>query len=133
MKHTLFLCTLLIFSLVIFNACKKDNAARNNNNNVINTLDSNYLLRTLRIDSTATGQDTLESFSYYYDNAQRVTTVTDSGYTTTSGTIFLRAVTYYYYNGTDTLPYKSVRAHLDGPNFHDTSNVFYYYDAAGKR
>ena len=99
---------------------------------VSNTPDSNYLYKVYNKDSSAAGVSTIEVFTYEYDATGRVKVYTDS----LSGNI----VRYYqyYYQGNDTLPYRSLLYDYSvfgpaNPTAIDTFNTFFVYDASGRK
>lgn len=92
--------------------------------------DSIYLSKLYYIEFDGVTLDTADKWSYTYDNLKRVTSLTDS----VSGlplNIVPLAYTYYY-NGTDTLPFKSV--YLENyPQSKDTVITYFTYNNAGQR
>jgi hypothetical protein len=68
--------------------------------------------------------DTNTIISYSYDSRKRVSQISSGSNWTT----------FYFYNGTDTLPYKKTKIAYDlgisNPLTNDTSTVFYWYGAA---
>lgn len=97
--------------------------------------DSNYLSAMYIIVSDGSVTDTTEVFKYFYDNAKRVTSVTDSEFVSHALTgTFNRQ---YFYNGADTLPFKMININQEfDPQLNidiiDTTTTFFYYDATGK-
>jgi hypothetical protein len=85
-------------------------------------IDSNYLQKFLYIEKTAGIVDTTDSWIYVYDNLKRVTSLYDS----TSDPASEQIRWDYFYSGTDTLPYKSIRR-LWGSSIEDTTVTFHFY------
>lgn len=130
MKRILSAIILLsIFSLV-FVSCKK-NSDSNNSNPV--PVSSDYLSRMIYLSNDGSGTEVKEgSITYVFDNLKRVTHVIDSSAVGSSAVLELWETTEYFYNGNDTLPYKSVViGNPAAQTEYDTTINFYTYNAAG--
>jgi hypothetical protein len=92
----------------------------------VKILDSSYLDKLYELDANGTGFDTTAILTIHYDNWKRVISLNDSEVTTV-GLAEIQSF-YYYYNGTDTLPNKSVEIYSSTPGFFDTLTSFHFYD-----
>lgn len=115
-------------------SCQKEITGEDNLNPPVVVNDSNYLHKIYFLDSVVAGaKDTVRVVSYHYDNDKRVTQVTDS----MEDVLGLLPVSIhtYYYNGSDTIPYKSMyqRYSVSIPASIDTQVTFHFYDASLKR
>ncbi|HRI24195.1 MAG TPA: hypothetical protein PLZ45_05940 [Ferruginibacter sp.] len=129
MQKVLF-CTLL--SLLLFSACQKELNYSNTGTNIITGTDTIYLDTVYVAGIRAGIPDTFKLLSYHYDVQNRLALAKwvpfriSSSYSD-SGSIA------FYYNGPDTLPYKSVSLRTyDLNKSFDTSTVFYFYDNSGR-
>ncbi|RYZ99553.1 MAG: hypothetical protein EOP47_16490 [Sphingobacteriaceae bacterium] len=99
-------------------------------------VDSNFLFKIYNIDSTASGSDTTGWYTYEYDALKRVIKITDSF--PDMGTNVMYSLELLYYNGSDTLPSRSVYYDFEevlagsGPTQIDTFTRFFTYNAQGK-
>jgi hypothetical protein len=101
--------------------------------------DSEYLDRIYFIDSAAVEKDTLLFQTYLYDSNRRLLNISYYYYYPTSMGSGLNKSQYFFYNATDTLPFK--RAEYDykealqysSQALIDTSVSFFQYNAAGKK
>jgi len=125
MTKALFLFSLGI--LLIFQSCQKEVT----DNNIIPTpvlIDSNYIDKIYEVEFTNGLPDTVELWSYTYDNLKRVTSMTikSPDPNDLSGFKYL-----YTYNSADTLPSKTVyiESAFIGA---DTTTRFHFYDNSGK-
>lgn len=93
-------------------------------------IDSNYLAKMYFIDFGGTTIDTTDIWTYAYDNLKRVTNLTDS---TPYDPIYPLSESFtYYYNGVDTLPFKSYHL-LNNINNLDTIISYFIYNNTGQR
>jgi hypothetical protein len=127
--------TYLIFLSILFTACQKEASFEQGNNPLVPVTgaDSNYLSKIYEIENDGITVDTVGLFTYFYDASKRVTLLTDSSLSN-SGVLFVRKKQQYFYNGTDTLPYKSIMEETDGFGSQTyTTTTFFYYNAAGQK
>ncbi len=104
----------VLFFVVAFSSCQKeiDDSLPNNVTN-----DSTVLWKYVVIDTTlSAGLDTLEVHYFEYDNQKRLTRLIDSlrEDTSSSPAYTSSLVTDFFYNGNETLPYKSMGLQKDG-------------------
>jgi hypothetical protein len=98
-------------------------------------IDSNYVSKIYDITVLAGVRDTIGITTYNYDNLKRVTAISNVSKDLYNYTQVSRD---YYYNGTDTLPFKSRTISISANDQaqtllrHDTSIVFHFFDNAGK-
>jgi hypothetical protein len=127
--------TYLVFLSILFTACQKEASFEQGNNPVVpvTTPDSNYLSKIYEIENDGITVDTIGISTYFYDAGKRVTLLTDSSISN-SGVFFVRKKHQYFYNGTDTLPIKSIMEETDGFGSQTyTTTTFFYYNAAGQK
>ena len=95
--------------------------------------DSIYLDKIYGIDVSASGVDTLGVFTFNYDANKRVLLLIDSAKDDSGNPLIARFR--YFYNGTDTVPYKMVAVwdNLSTADDYDSTIAFYYYDATGRK
>ncbi len=97
--------------------------------------DSVYLDKYYFIESETIGVDTASKVYYQYDNLKRVITIIDTSNEPNVPFPIWFDKTNYFYNGSDTLPYKEI-AYIDvvgGPSPRkDTINRFFTYDINGQ-
>jgi hypothetical protein len=94
--------------------------------------DSNYLDKIYDLYDDGSGIDTQQIISFHYDNQKRVSSFEDRS--TTDPNAFRTFE--YYYNGTDSLPFKSVTIDREGmpPMFnYDTITTFHFFDAQQRK
>ncbi len=120
---------ILIFA-ISFTACQKEIS--------VDTLppagsvaDSNYLDKIYDIEIDGGVADTFNIWTYTYDANKRVIRMkavsAEIGYPEFSDN-------QYFYNGSDTLPYKSIYIYGDGNTFQlDTTISYFYFNSLGKR
>ena len=90
-----------------------------------NSNDSVYLKQYVELDTTAApGSDTMNKYDFYYDNAKRLTGFLLTEYNYNPDMKSYSDVKYYY-NGNDSLPYKTTTRIQDGLSYLDTT--FYSY------
>ena len=114
----LFVITISILAIV---SCQREVDDTINRTTNPNSNDSNYIIQYVEIDTTAApGSDTMNKYDFYYDNAKRI-----SGYLLTEYNYNPDMKSYsevkYYYNGTDTLPFKTATRIQDGLSYLDTT------------
>lgn len=99
--------------------------------------DSIFLDKIYLVNITAGGSDTGDVVTYYYDNLKRVISIED----TTRDVGYPRQPWLskkYFYNGTDTIPFKSLFLHFEksvaynNPSLTDSVITFFQYDAFGR-
>lgn len=93
--------------------------------------DSNFIALIYAVDSVGTTEDTTQTYTYKYDNLKRVINIIDSSQVG-NGAWVLFATETFYYNGSDTLPYKYYKTVAEDAN-RDTTTRYLYYDLTGKR
>ena len=91
-----------------------------------NSNDSIYLKQYVEIDTTATpGLDSIYKYEFYYDNAKRITGYLHTQYINNLNEKVLTNVKYYY-NGSDTVPFKTTQHTKDGA-FSYLDTTFYTF------
>jgi hypothetical protein len=124
--------------IIILSSCQKEISIENipnpNPNPGVLTADSNYLSKIYYTYFDGVSLDTIDIFSYTFDNNKRVVLLTDtSDYT---GPNHLYSRTQYFYNAADTLPYKSIRfEHHNtlGVEYIDTTTTFIFFNTSGQK
>jgi hypothetical protein len=93
--------------------------------------DSNYLSKMYEIGIERGITDTVEIWTYTYDANKRVILLSDSS--DVIGASYV-ANWQYFYNGNDTIPYKSIYTVL-GPGYNSADSLisYFYYNASGQR
>lgn len=124
------LFALFAFAAVVLSACQKEIS-----DDIPDPLeppvatDSIYLDKMYVLWDEGSGMDTFGMATAYYDNLKRVSAFTTS-VTDDNGKDSIR----YYYNGTDTLPYKSLIIYFqNGVLLTDTVASFFSYDNQGRK
>ena len=123
--------TLSIFIAAIFlimlQSCQKEISIENGIPAAPNAIDSNYLSKIL-YSAVVNGvpTDTAVFWTYKYDNLKRVTSFVDSTSNPVPNSYF------YFYNGTDTLPFKTVLYQVGVWHDYDTTITFHYFDNTGR-
>lgn len=115
---------LFIFSIVICSSCQKE--ASFTTTRAAGSNDSIYLEKVVELDTTLpTGLDTIFKTEFFYDGSKRILRLFETDFINNlSQKIFTEKK--YYYNGADTLPFKTTEIVTDGPVvYYDTS--FYTY------
>ncbi len=131
MKFSSFLLTAFACLTFSFVSCKKEGSAVENPN-TITPGDSSYLSVIYDIYKNGSVSDTDASMIYSYDASKRVIKLKDSAWHPTFD--YRTATTVYFYQGNDTLPYKSTQTtvwYAAKPD--QVINSFYYYNTAGLR
>ena len=116
----------VISLLSIFVSCTPDDVLERAS--MQQSADSNYLSKIYQVDSIAGATiDTIMISTYTYDNLKRVISFTDSLFHT-QGTVPVPKRGYFYYSGTDTLPYKTIEIipTVDGD---DSTIRYFFFDA----
>lgn len=122
MKATRTLLGSFILACFLFISCQKEVTENIIETPQPETSDSIYLDKIYEMYDDGSGLDTQNIAVVRYDNLKRVTAIADSINTGSA------ANWYYFYNGTDTLPYKSIYTYGDALDT-DSQVVFHYYDA----
>ena len=93
---------LLLFVCLLLAACQKEIARPGNLpvTPILNTTDSNYIDKIIYLDSAGIMRE--DSILYQYDNLKRLVAIADTISANENET------NVFYYNGTDTLPYKAI-------------------------
>jgi hypothetical protein len=117
MKRILTLLTLVSILTYTLISCNKDSTS-NNSNTTAN--DSIYLDKVYNLSYSGSGLDTQYIYTCNYDNAHRLTSLI-------STPVANNVNGYFYYNGNDTLPFKS--EYIDEHVGIDTGTVYHFYDA----
>ena len=88
--------------------------------------DSTLLWKYIELDTTfPTGSDTLYKTVFFYDNRKRVTGYNDYDFTIPGSTgIGIRK---YFYNGNDTIPYKTIYNYQE-TNYIVADTIYYFYN-----
>ncbi len=121
MKHSFFFISCLFTTFLLF-SCKKDA----DTSNLINPADSIYLNKVLVLE----GSSVIISRKFSYDQQKRVVSIIDSLYNLSAADI--KNEYYYYYNGSDTLPFKMIRKETDlTQNEVYTNTSFYTFNSQG--
>ncbi|MFZ1528373.1 MAG: hypothetical protein WAT19_06470 [Ferruginibacter sp.] len=124
----------LVISAIMFSCQKEMDENSLLNPPVTNLLDSNYLDIIYEIDSIAGVNDTFGRWIYEYDNQKRVASLTE--YDNYSGMIDGKDIYRYFYNGNDSLPFKTLNYNYNLVNniweLGDSSLTMYYYNAQGR-
>ena len=127
--------TTLLFILsfcFLLNSCQKEISPEGGN--IIITPpafgDSSYLSKIYYVYYDASGVDTAAVFTYTYDNLKRVIALTDSTSDPAAPNPYIAST--YYYNGNDTLPFKT-RTYTSETSYYDTTITFHFYDVSGKK
>jgi hypothetical protein len=128
MKTKQIFIPLIAFSIFTLTACKKDtNTEPDPTPNATLSADSNYLSKILFIDKNGSTLDTAVR-AFTYDNLKRVTLVQDY----TLNPIAYEELTNYFYNGLDSLPFKSIIIDIQqGGNKKDTVLEYFTYNTNG--
>ena len=132
MRYPLSTLLLIITVFFVLNSCQKEYSI--DNGNIIITPppiipDSSYLSKIYSIYYDASGRDS-SSRTYSYDNLKRVIAMTDS-LTDPAATNPFNAFVYYY-NGNDTLPYKT-RLYVNDFSYTDTTITYHFYNNLGRK
>ncbi len=103
--------TIIFFLWVLLASCQKDFTINSPVTTQVTTDDSTLLSMIVSIDTAAPATlDTLEKFTYQYDNLKRLIKHEYVSYSNgvINPTDIFRNKYYYFYNGTDTLPFKQI-------------------------
>ncbi len=122
--------------IIILSSCQKEISIESgtNPNPPVSTADTNYLSKIYYTYFDGVSLDTSEIFTYAYDNNKRVVLLTDTSNYPNPNYLYFK--TQYFYNGTDTLPYKSTRfEHHNtlGIEYIDTATTFIFFNTAGQK
>lgn len=129
MKRILTYTCLLWIITVFADACKKESGS---NASITNPVNEDYLSRIYFTSNDGSGEVLEGTKTYVFDNLKRVIKVIDSSSTVASNTIVPYTVTEYFYQGNDTLPYRSLD--ISNPSVQadfDTIINYYTYNNAG--
>lgn len=129
------LFAIAVIVCVAFSACQKE-ISEDDLNPPVNT-PSAYLDKVYYVDSTSVVKDTFRIVAYVYDGQKRVVKIIDSSDVGPSFEILPESSYEYYYNGADTIPYKSLYqkyswASTTSPAI-DSQTIFHFYDASLNR
>lgn len=136
-----FLLFLVSFGIYI-SSCQKEINVESGNNPFPpsgNVKDSNYLDKLYFIDSIAGSKDTLVFYTYLYDTNRRLLNISHYYSHLTSLGPNLSKSQYFFYNGTDTLPFKRAEYDYEEALFYssqylvDTSISMFKYDGLGRK
>jgi hypothetical protein len=95
--------------------------------------DSNYLDKIFYIDSSSIQKEN-EVLLFNYDNANRVISIYDSIGISPQTNLTINNKYLYYYNNSDTLPYKTINVdYFDSSLPPDTTVKFHFYDGTGQK
>ena len=137
MKSFKSLFSLLAITGILLTACQKDFVIEEEPDPVDPPASTGTFLHKIYIvDSIAGLTDTAEIFTYFYDAQKRVTLITDSVIEGSSWVLFKSRK--YQYNGTDSLPSRSVSFDYEAaiadnnPLLVDSVVSFHQYDGAGR-
>ena len=125
-----------IFSILVLQSCQKELTADTGNTNPPTGIaDSSYLSKIYYVEVNGALTDTVNRVTYSYDNLKRVTAirgVPNSLYDVTQ-------ISYdYYYNGSDSVPFRSRRIYVSANDpaqtqfRYDTTIAWHYYDNTGR-
>ena len=130
MKLKRSLPVLLATLCIYLTACQKEISA-DNGLFPVPAADSNYLDKLYDLYDNGAGVDTQEIYTVHYDNLKRVSSISDSLVTATGPEHFESF--YYSYNGTDTLPYRSVQVVTESSSYFDSLSTYHFYDAQKRK
>ncbi len=119
MKTAKFELPVIIAFLLFLTSCQKQLDFENSSNNIITTADSIYLDKIYELDIAG---NKIDSVVFVYDNQKRVTSM---GFNYTLPDDYMYT---YYYNGSDTLPFKSRYIRSDATSS-DTTITYHTYNA----
>jgi|GEM_PF-6983464 hypothetical protein len=135
-KH-LSLLAISFLSVFLITSCKKTSSSPSSNNNTDTTnnnatnINGTLLTKSIQLDTLhVSGQDTLYKELYKYDSQKRLVSAQQYQYNGTNGSFTGEAYENFYYNGTDTKPYKSTSTPLSGAAL-DSTVEFYTFDNTG--
>ncbi len=96
-------------------------------------VNNNYLDKLYDVYDNGSGPDTQFISTINYDNTKRVTSIIDSVLNGSNMEYYGSIV--YSYNGSDTVPYKTVEKSMDagGSGSADTTITFHFYDSQNKK
>ncbi len=123
----------ILLAVLFLSGCQKELSIENGGGTTTPTpvpTDSIYLEKALLINDYGVSGIDSTVLTFKYDNNRRVNTYLEKNYS--SGALDDSTLIFYYYNGTDTLPfkYKATGGNLV-LNLLDTANCFINYDLAG--
>ncbi len=128
---------IVIVLMINLSSCQKEvrNAGTTDPVIPVNIADSNYLseIYAILVDATTNQLDTVNHEIYFYDNSKRVIAIIDSSsYNTGNSEIYSNS--YFFYNGSDTLPYMSKFITLDRDRDRDDTLIqYHFYNSASKK
>ncbi len=125
MKTKQILFALVVFIIYTLTACKKDSITEQSAPSTVSA-DSNFISKVIRIQKRGTQIDSINT-TYNYDNLKRVSLISSTFNSASYSALYLNT---YYYNGTDTIPFKMVET--SSTNYanvinYDTTLSFYSY------
>ena len=132
-KHQLIIISVLMAT--IFLSCNKENNNELPNSDPVTPVlsDSTLLWKCVRLDTTRTpGLDTIERFLFNYDSQLRLIHMS---YNTRAGSSPSPSYSsdyqnFYFYNGSDTTPYKQI-IHFASSNVNISDTIYYTYATNG--
>ncbi len=127
---------LAIFSILVLQSCQKELTADTGNTNPPTGItDSSYLSKIYYVEVNGALTDTGNRLTYSYDNLKRVTAIRGIP----NNLYDVIQISYdYYYNGSDTLPFRSRRIYVSANDpaqtqfRYDTTIAWHYYDNTGR-
>ncbi|MFZ4058879.1 MAG: hypothetical protein ACOYKE_12120 [Ferruginibacter sp.] len=134
-RELMLACTLFT---VFFTGCQKELSEENGIDPTIpitpptTRLDSNFLSKVYMLEFNGTQYDTIDVYTYNYDNLKRMTAFIDSTYSS-SGILEYFTSNHYSYNASDTLPFKTTELQSNTLLTGDTSIIFHFYDNLARR
>lgn len=124
---------LILFAFVAISLYSCQNEFSIDDVPLVNSPDSTRLSKYIEFDTTqVSGLDTLDISNYNYDNLQRLTLQEYTEFDGAGVKVNLYKA-FLYYNGTDTLPFKTIRNRYSLPGLNlQTSDTSFYSFANGK-
>lgn len=122
------LLSIVVLNLfVLLNSCQKEVMGKLEDDPVVNVADSTLVWKYVEVDTTLpSGSDTTEWFYFNYDSLKRISRI----YNIEGTNIPLTITTDFFYNGSDTLPFKTVEISREGADAY-VDTCFYTYNSNG--
>lgn len=95
----------------------------------IKSNDSSYIYKIYFLNNGSFSSDTIQSYTFHYDNLKRVTQKNDSTFSA-ADTFEPLENTIYVYDGADTIPKIAITNHADNRK---PDTIFYYYDSQKRK